>query len=152
MSHCKSIFFTFNLLLILCSSTLVVAQESTLNLTIQNIQKPKGNIMIAVFEGAENFLKDDKAVVAKVALVEKIGKLNVSFPNLPFGEYSVAVYHDVNDNKELDTNLFGVPTEPYGFSNNARSKWGAPKYKVAHFKLNEKEKTMVIDVKKWSKQ
>ena len=97
-------------------------------------------------------LKDDKAVASKIALVEKIGTLAVTFPNLPHGDYSVAVYHDVNGNQKLDTNLFGVPTEPYGFSNNARSKWGAPKYKVARFQLNQSEQNMVIDVKKWSKQ
>ena len=127
-------------------------ENSTLNLSIQNINKAKGNIMVAIFEGEENFLKDDKAVASKIALVEKIGTLNLTFSNLPAGEYSVAVYHDVNDNKKLDTNLFCVPTEPYGFSNNARSKWGAPKYKVARFQLNQLEKNMVIAVKKWSKQ
>jgi len=125
---------------------------STLNLSIQNIEKATGNIMVAVFAGEENFLKDDKAVAAKMALVEKIGALKVSFPNLPHGEYSVAVYHDVNGNQKLDTNLFGVPTEPYGFSNNARSKWGPPKYNVAHFQLNQLEQNMVINVKKWSRQ
>ncbi len=125
---------------------------STLNLSIQNIEKATGNIMVAVFEGEENFLKDDKAVASKIALVEKTGSLKVSFPNLPHGDYSVAVYHDVNGNQKLDTNFFGVPTEPYGFSNNARSKWGAPKYNVARFQLNQLEQNMVIDVKKWSKQ
>ena len=127
-------------------------ETSTLNLSIQNINKAKGNIMVAIFKGEENFLKDDKAVASKIALVEKIGALDLTFPNLPYGEYSVAVYHDVNGNQKLDTNLFGVPTEPYGFSNNARSKWGAPKYKVARFQLNQLEQSMVINVKKWSKQ
>lgn len=125
---------------------------STLNLSIQNIEKATGNIMVAVFEGEDNFLKDDQAVASKIALVEKIGTIELIFPNLPYGDYSVAVYHDVNGNQKLDTNLFGVPTEPYGFSNNARSKWGAPKYNVARFQLNQLEQNMVINVKKWSKQ
>jgi len=126
---------------------------STLNLSIQNINKAKGNIMVAIFKGEENFLKDDKAVASKIALVEKTGALTVVFPNLPLGkDYAVAVYHDVNGNEKLNTNLFGVPTEPYGFSNNARSKWGAPKYNIARFELNELTKNMIIQVKKWSKQ
>ncbi len=139
-------------LLFATTATDFPVDTSTLNLSIQNIEKATGNIMVAVFEGEDNFLKDDKAIASKIALVEKIGALKVSFPNLPHGEYSVAVYHDVNGNQKLDTNLFGVPTEPYGFSNNARSKWGAPKYDVARFQLNQLEQNMVIDVKKWSKQ
>ena len=43
-----------------------------------------------------------------------------SFSNLPPGAYAVAVYHDENGNGRLDTNLLGLPTERYGFSNNAR--------------------------------
>jgi len=138
--------------LLLATTTDFPVDTCTLNLSIQNIEKPMGNIMVAVFEGEDNFLKDDKAVASKITLVEKMGSLKVSFPNLPHGEYSIAVYHDVNGNHKLDTNIFGVPTEPYGFSNNARSKWGAPKYKVARFQLNQLEQNMVINVKKWSKQ
>jgi len=139
-------------LLLSSTNTDYPLESSTLTLSIQNINKATGNIMIAVSKGEENFLEDDKAVASKIALVEKTGSLTVSFPNLPYGEYSVAVYHDVNGNQKLDTNFFGVPTEPYGFSNNARSKWGPPKYETARFQLNQLEKSMVIDVKKWSKQ
>ena len=144
---------TISLFFFLLMALSLTAQNSTLNITIQNIQKAEGKIMIAVFKGEANFLEDDKDIALKIALVEKTGELTVVFPNLPFGnDYSVAVYHDVNGNEKLNTNLFGVPTEPYGFSNNARSKWGAPKYNVARFELNELTKNMVIQVKKWSKQ
>ena len=144
---------TISLFFFLLMALSLTAQNSTLNITIQNIQKAEGKIMIAVFKGEANFLEDDKDIASKIALVEKTGELTVVFPNLPFGnDYSVAVYHDVNGNEKLNTNLFGVPTEPYGFSNNARSKWGAPKYNVARFELNELTKNMVIQVKKWSKQ
>lgn len=71
---------------------------------------------------------------------------------MTFGEYSIAVYHDWNSNDKLDTNILGIPNEPYGFSNNARSKWGPPKYEIAQFELNQSKKEMVIQVKKWSKQ
>lgn len=32
------------------------------------------------------------------------------------GEYSFAIYHDINENEKLDSNIFGIPKEPYGFS------------------------------------
>ncbi|MFK7983967.1 MAG: DUF2141 domain-containing protein [Saprospiraceae bacterium] len=144
---------TISLFFSILMASPVTAQNSTLKVTIQNIQKAKGNIMIAVFRGEANFLEDDKDIASKIALVEKTGELTVVFPNLPFGnDYAVAVYHDLNGNGALNTNLFGVPTEAYGFSNNARSKWGAPKYNVARFELNELTENMVIQVKKWSRQ
>ncbi|MEM6320923.1 MAG: DUF2141 domain-containing protein [Bacteroidota bacterium] len=128
-------------------------QTATIHLSIENIQRVKGSVRIAIYEGENDFLKDDQAVVTKVVLVEKLEPLTVKFPNLPFGStYTIAIYHDENDNNKLDTNFMGVPKEPYGFSNNAPSKWGPPKYEEAVFTLNESDKYMVITVKKWSKQ
>lgn len=153
MISLKMLLVTSFLLLGLLIPTFTFAQTRDLEVKVENIRKAQGQIMIAVFKGADNFLEDDKDIASKKALVEKKGAINISFPNLPFGaDYSIAVYHDVNGNEKLDTNLFGVPTEPYGFSNNARSKWGAPKYRIARFSLNESTNKMVIQVKKWSKQ
>ncbi len=153
MTFLKTIFFSITLSFVFLTTQSLHAQNSTINLTVQNIQKAQGKVVIAVFKGADNFLEDGKAIASKIALVEKIGEISATFPNLPIGDdYSIAVYHDVNGNEKLNTNFFGVPTEPYGFSNNARSKWGAPKYDIARFELNQSPKDMVIQVKKWSKQ
>lgn len=123
-----------------------------IELEIQNIQQAKGSIQIAIYRGEEKFLEDGQEIVTKAVLVEKEGALTVSFDNLAFGEYSIAIYHDVNDNKKLDTNLVGIPNEPYGFSNDAKSKWGPPKYQAARFNLNQNRQEMVIQLKKWIKQ
>ena len=73
--------------------------------------------------------------------------------DLPYGEnYTIAIFHDVNDNGKMDKNFVGVPKEPYGFSNNARSKWGPPKYEIAKFELNQKVLKINAAVKTWSRQ
>ena len=127
--------------------------EGNLSLEIHNITKAEGQIMVAVYNQKEKFLEDGQEVVIKSLPVEKTGSITVSFPNLPFGkEYSIAVYHDRNGNNSLDTNIMGIPSEPYGFSNNARSKWGPPKYEIARFEMNQRQQNMVIQVKKWRKQ
>lgn len=50
-------------------------------------------------------------------------KINVSAA----GKYGVKVFHDENNNKKLDTNLVGYPTERWGASNNVRPAFRAPK-------------------------
>ena len=55
----------------------------------------------------------------------KRGNLQTSF-NLEPGDYAVAIYHDENGNGQLDKRLFGIPKEPYGFSNNYRPRLSAP--------------------------
>ena len=40
--------------------------------------------------------------------------------------------------------MFGVPTEKYGFSNNARETFSAPSFSSASFELKEDKKVSVI--------
>ncbi len=40
--------------------------------------------------------------------------------NLQPGEYVAIAFHDRNQNGKIDSNFLGVPTEPFGFSNDVR--------------------------------
>jgi hypothetical protein len=42
-------------------------------------------------------------------------------------------HHGENSNGKLDTNLLGIPTEGYGFSNNATALIGTPSFSDASF-------------------
>ncbi len=44
-------------------------------------------------------------------------------------------FHDVDSDGRLDTLPIGLPTEPYGFSNNARGTFGPPAWRQATFGL-----------------
>ena len=41
-----------------------------------------------------------------------------------------------NDNGKMDTNFLGIPKEPVAISNNAKGKFGPPKYKDAKFMIS----------------
>jgi len=49
------------------------------------------------------------------------------FRSLPPGRYALAVFHDENANRKLDTFL-GVPREGFGFSRNPTIRFGAPRF------------------------
>ena len=137
-----------------CLSFLAPGSPPTANVSVEilNVKEMAGSVRIGLFKGEADFLKSDKEVVRLATLVENTGSVTTEIPNLPPGEYALAIYHDVNDNQKLDTNLFGIPTEPYGFSNNARSKWGPPKYEIARFVMDGTDKKLSVELKKWTKQ
>jgi uncharacterized protein (DUF2141 family) len=56
-----------------------------------------------------------------------------TFENVAPGTYAIAVVHDENGNQRLDKNLFGVPTEGYGVSNNHTYALHAPKWDESTF-------------------
>ena len=107
-----------------------------LSIHISGISKIKGSLFIAVFRATDDFPVFGKQFKGIIKEVEGKSQ-NYTFDNLPDGEYALAIYQDVNRNKILDKNLLGIPTEIYGFSNNARRNFSAPSFQEAKFKLNK---------------
>ncbi|PQJ82486.1 DUF2141 domain-containing protein [Polaribacter glomeratus] len=120
------------------------AQESeTFDLTIEvkGIKENKGKIFIAIYDSEENFLKKEIGVIADVKDKKATGILK----GLKKGSYAVSLFHDENNNKKMDTKIFGIPKEPYGFSNDATGFMGPPKFQDAKFNLDS-NKTITINV------
>ena len=65
-----------------------------------------------------------------------VDQLRASLSDLPAGQYAVSCYHDLNGNGVLDKNWFGIPSEPYGFSNDARPSFRAPTWEESRFYWN----------------
>ena len=107
-----------------------------LSIHISGISKIKGSLFIAVFRATDDFPVFGKQFKGIVKEVEGKSQ-NYTFDDLPEGDYAVAIYQDLNRNKILDKNLLGIPTEIYGFSNNARRTFRAPSFQESKFKLNK---------------
>ena len=125
----KLIFLTFILLF-------SGVKTHKLSIHISGISKIKGSLFIAVFRATDDFPVFGKQFKGIIKEVEGKSQ-NYNFDNLPEGEYALAIYQDENRNKILDKNLLGIPTEIYGFSNNARRSFSAPSFQEAKFKLNK---------------
>ena len=97
------------------SQTTSDQKMAVLRLNVKNIKQVKGNIHIAIYNSEEMFMK--KRYAEKKVTVETLDTLSVDL-NLPKGKYAISIFHDVNDNEKLNSNLLGIPKEPYGFSNN----------------------------------
>ncbi len=68
---------------------------------------------------------------------------------LPEGIYAIAAFHDLNDDGKLNRNHVTLPIEPYGFSNNARRRFGPAKFTDAQFTIIDGNTThMTINLKR----
>jgi uncharacterized protein (DUF2141 family) len=75
-----------------------------------------------------------------------MGDTVIYFTGVAPGRYAVSLYHDVNDNGSLDTDFFGRPTEPYGFSHDVDATFGAPSFKDAAIDVSEPRTLVVINL------
>jgi uncharacterized protein (DUF2141 family) len=102
---------------------------SELRVTVDGIRSLHGTILIGLYDSPESynraielsdkegFLNDPHRFAAVALRANAARKSAVVFSNLDPGRYAIIVFHDENGNGELDKNVLGIPTEPYGFSN-----------------------------------
>jgi uncharacterized protein (DUF2141 family) len=132
------------------------AGAGELRITVKGIRSTNGVILIGLYDSAESFdraiglsdkegfLNDPLRVVGAALRANLALKGGVVFSNLEPDRYAIIVFHDENSNGRLDKNVWGVPTEPYGFSNGARGKLGPPKFDDAAITLDGSDTAVVI--------
>ena len=140
----------FYLLVLITSLPVLLFAQYQVELAL-NVPIGQGTVLIAVYGTEEDFDKNEDAVLYQKVPVTKVGDYKVILEGLAPGKYAIALFQDVNDNKKLDTNMLGIPQEPYAFSRNPPVKWRAPRYSEAVFELKESMK-MSMALKKWRKQ
>jgi len=105
--------------------------EGYINLNLYNSEKGFPNSTLSAF----------KTYRFKVENIQQTYKL----ANIPYGNYAISCYQDINTNGELDTNFFGIPKEPVG-SSNTFNRDGIPNFNEAQFKLERPIKTLQVNL------
>lgn len=90
----------------------------------------RGFVVAAVFD-SEAAWRARSGAVRTLSVRAADGR--VAFPDLPPGRYAAMFFHDVNGDGKLNTLPIGLPVEPYGFSRNARGRFGPPAWRAAAF-------------------
>lgn len=122
------------ILLFLLVTAVVNAQEegSTIEIEINNIDNSDGQMLIGLYNSEDSWLnKPAKGMFGEITE----GKSEVKFVGVPDGIYAISVFHDEDNNGELETNFFGIPSEDTGSSNDAPARFGPPKWEDAKFEV-----------------
>ena len=108
----------------------------------------EGLARVAVFLDAGGWPDQEDSVIATAVIPISDGQAVAVFEEIPAGPFAVSVFHDENDDGELDSDTLGIPSEDYGFSRDARDMFGAPSFKEARIELAAGEtKQITIQVK-----
>ncbi len=119
-------------------------ETGTLIVMVRGFKNTDGQLMVALFNGPANFPDKTpyKGTFVEISANEEV----IKFENLPYGDYAVSVLHDMNNDGKMDKNILGIPTDGYGFSNNAMDKYGPPTFLQASFVFNNRDEARVIDL------
>lgn len=120
-----------------------------LQLTVTNIKAETGRIWVGVYLSEDDFLDREKARLVE-AKVDSIGNITIPITALDYGtEYALAIFHDEDDNGELDRNFLGLPTEPWAFSGEPKTRLRLPRFEEVKFCFKQGQEAQVVRLRKW---
>ena len=111
--------------IVLFNLIFAVAQPKQVAVQIRFISESEGGSVRMAWYTSESSFMEEAAGSASQKYVSDSMTITITVPNKPI---AFTFYHDLNEDQELNTNVIGIPTEPYGFSMNARGRFGPPTY------------------------
>jgi len=115
------------------------ASAHELTIKVDNVESTKGFLYVALHNSEATWMKQG-IQGQKITMTD--GSVKVVFKDLPAGEYGVTLYQDENDSGQIDKNAIGIPTEPYGFSNNGGN-FGPPSFNDSKVTVNENKEITI---------
>lgn len=118
------------------------SQTATLQIKISGIKADSGVLRIGLFNNAEDYKSKSHPVFENsLGIADTVTE--IAFQQLPTNVYAVAIYHDANNDNELNKRKFGIPNEGVGFSGVRQSGFKPPDFSEASFCLS---KDTILDI------
>lgn len=122
-----------------------------LTLEVRGIASPQGQVCVALFGSAKGFPGESEKALHSQCLpasgASAEGLLSLTLGHLPVGRFAAAVFHDENGDGKINTGLFGIPKEDFGFTRNPTVRMGAPSFEACSFALGTQDLETSIALK-----
>ncbi len=105
------------------------SEKSSLKAIITGLEEPKGKVAIQICD-------DMGATFGEYWLFVESDEVGLFIPDLEAGNYALKFFHDENNNGTMDKNIFGIPKEAFGFSNDAKLNFGPPDLEDMLFRVD----------------
>ena len=128
------------------TTTMAPLASAKLDVRFTGIEAPTGPIMFVLFDSEAAYDGKGATVRAFVATV-KDGVAVQSVEGLPSGRYAIKAFHDIDGDGKMGSNPFGMPTEPFAFSNNAKGEMGPATWAQAAFDVGTTPAVQAIEIK-----
>jgi len=124
------------------------ALAATLIVKVESVSPRGGNLRVALYDRTSYAGHDADPVADRVVNAEAPETI-VELDGVAPGTYAVKMFQDINRNGRFDTNVIGLPGEPFGFSNDARPLFDQPSFDAAKFTIGTGTRTITIRLRHW---
>lgn len=123
----------------------IASAQTCAPVEVRNVRPAQGTLMVVAYTSEAEFNKKPAT-----AMQLKTTDETLSFSMcLPAGSTNVALmmFQDINDNGKMDSNVLGIPSEPWG-SSGKPSNFGPPSWAAASVALPADGKPIVVMLSK----
>jgi len=130
---------------------------------VSTLRNKTGQVCFSLFDSSKGFPNDNESIVetkcvsaeaeldagedvAEEILEETEAPVSVTFESLPLGTYAITVFHDENEDGEINQGGFGIPLEGFGFSKNPDITTRAPEFSETAIVVVGRETTTEIEL------
>jgi uncharacterized protein (DUF2141 family) len=111
-----------------------VRSFAAVQIQIHGLRQNTGSVIISLFASAASWDKETPDQTAQISPLH--GADAVTVIDLPPGQYGFFLYHDVDGDGKLKRGAFGLPGEPYAFSNNVHIGFSKPSFDKMKFTVD----------------
>lgn len=118
-----------------------------ITVVVNGFKNANGNCIINLYNKSEGFPNNNTLAYKTITTKIKNNSAQIVFDNIEAGTYAISVLHDANSDGVLNKNMFGIPKEGYGASNNIIPSLSSPNFEDSKFEISYHDKAVVIKVK-----
>ena len=131
-------------LAMLSAATMPAKTASGVHVSITDLRSDNGVVRACLTARPAAFPKCSKDPNSLKLVVRAGSNADFWFKDVAPGRYAIAVLHDENDNGKADRAITMIPKEGFGFSRDAKVRFGPPKFDEAAFDVAGGAKEMPI--------
>ncbi len=114
-----------------------------MTVTVKSIPRVDGTLEVAVYDDSDRFPDSWLRSVRRTA---RAGTMQITFENLPTGDYAALAFLDLNADQQLNSDWFGIPREPWGGSFRPNVDAGSPRWEDVVFRLPDTGTSTTIEM------
>jgi len=120
--------------------------NGSVRIYVKGEKKINGTVWFSLCTNEQEFKSDRGGQVLSMEFKDGVGTTSVN--GLKPGSYAIKLFVDRNENYYLDQGALGIPTEPWGFSNDAIGFFGLPSFESASFTVvPQRRKTVLVNLR-----
>ncbi len=107
--------------------------DADVTIVAKNLRNDRGLVRACLTNQADRFPTCDDPERSFKVVGQASGTVTLVFNDVPPGRYAVALLHDENGNGKADLAAMMIPKEGFGFSRDAKVRFGPPRFGAAAF-------------------